>query len=466
MSSRREFIKKLGIAALGTSVSSTIFQLKAMGAGFLNNFKAFGPNDDYKALVCFFQTGGNDSFNMLIPRGSSEYAEYALTRSNLAIPQNEILPILPLTFDGKEYGLHPSMPGIQQLFNDGKLSFVANTGTLIVPTTKTGFQNGSVPLPLGLFSHADQIQEWQTASPHFRTPYGWGGGLAEMMSSLNDNDTVSMNISTSGTNVFQYGNNIVEFSIDPYGGSQRIDGYDPNAQGGLNHHRTQAIDAMLNKSYGDIYKESYVNVLRKARDGSIQFQDAIDMVDELATQFSDTGISQSFRMIAKTIQAREILGFKRQIFFVGYGGWDHHDGLIGTQANMLTVVNNAFSEFAAALQEIGMFENVTTFSISEFGRTLTSNGDGSDHAWGGNVMTMGGGVNGGDIFGAFPSLELNNPLEVGGGVIIPTTANDLYFAELALWFGVSPSDLSMLFPNIGNFYDTGSGAPPLGLMTY
>lgn len=463
--SRRDFLRQFGIAALGTTAASSVFRLNAMNAAFLNS-SAAGMSGDYKALVCFFQPGGNDSFNMLMPRGDAEYAEYAVTRSNLALGQADILPINPLVNNGKEYGIHPSLTGIQDLFNNQKLSFISNIGSLIVPTNKNQFENDSVPLPLGLFSHADQIQQWQTASPHYRTPYGWGGGLADMMGDLNTNENISMNISTAGTNVFQYGQNIVEFSISPYSGSNGIDGYDPEAQSGFNFYRTGAIDAMLNRNYDDIYKETYVKTLERGRDGSIAFQEAINNVDEITTQFSNNRISQSFNMITKAIQARETLGFKRQIFFVEYGGWDHHDGLLVNHAAKLEVVNNAFAEFAAALEELDLFDCVTTFSMSEFGRTLTSNGNGTDHAWGGNVMAMGGAVNGGHILGSFPSLELNNPLEVGGGVLIPTTANDLYFAELALWFGVEPSDLSTLFPNIGHFYDTGSGMPPLGLMNY
>lgn len=462
--SRRDFLKQVGITVLGTTVG-TVFRLNAMNAAFLNS-SAAETCDDYKALVCFFQTGGNDSFNMLVPRGDPEYAEYALTRSNQALAQNTILPINPLTSDGKEYGLHPSMSNIQDLFNNQKLSFVSNIGSLIVPTTKEQYENNTVPLPLGLFSHADQIQQWQTASPHVRTSYGWGGELAEMMGSLNTNENVSMNISTAGTNVFQYGHNVVEFTIDPDGGSEGVIGYTPEDLTGFDYHRTKAIDAMFNKTYDDIYKESYARVLKKGIDGTIAFQGAIDNVDDIATSFSNNSISQSFKMITKAIQARVELGFKRQIFYVEYGGWDHHDGLLEEHADKLTVVDNAFAEFAAALEELDLFDCVTTFSISEFGRTLTSNGNGTDHAWGGNVMAMGGAVNGGNILGSYPSLELGNPLEIGGGVLLPTTPNDLYFAELALWFGVAPSDLSTLFPNIGNFYDTGSGIPPLGLMNY
>lgn len=459
--SRRDFIKLAGLSAIGlTSPFSSIFKLNAINAAALQN-SGLGSGD-YKALVCFFFSGGNDSFNMLIPRGNAEYDEYAVTRSNMAIPQNELIPIDPITSDGKQYGLHPALPGLQGLFDSGELAFINNLGTLIQPTSKEEFWNNSVPLPLGLFSHSDQIQQWQSAYSHERSTIGWGGRLADMMHSQNNNQNISMNISASGTNVFQYGKNSIEFSISPYRGAEGIYGY--GQQWGINEARTKGIDLLLNRSYNDMYKDTYINVLKKANDGSIEFQNAIETIPDFQTVFSDNYISQSFHIIAKTIAARDILGFSRQIFFVDFGTWDHHDELLNNHNEMLNVVNNAMIEFAEVLKEINAFDKVTTFSVSEFGRTLTSNGNGTDHAWGGNVMAMGGAVNGQDFYGIYPSLELGNPEELGYGVMLPTTATDLYFAELALWFGVSKSELAAIFPNIGNFYDTGSVDPPIGFL--
>jgi uncharacterized protein (DUF1501 family) len=213
-----------------------------------------------------------------------------------------------------------------------------------------------------------------------------------------------------------------------------------------------------------MYKKTYTDILKRSLDGSIEFRAAMAQIGELNTFFSDNRISQSFKRITEVIKAREILGFKRQIFFVQMGGWDMHGELIDSHERNLTVVDNALYEFHNGLNEINMFDSVTTFTISDFGRTLTSNGNGSDHAWGGNALVMGGDIKGGDMYGTFPSLALGGEYEVHNGVLIPTTSNDNYFAELALWFGVNPSDLSTLFPNIGNFYDTGSTPPPLGFM--
>ena len=460
--SRRQFIKEFGLGALGVTTASSITQLKAMNAAYLNN-SANILNNDYKAIVCFFFAGGNDSFNMVVPRGNPEYDEYAVTRSDLAISQNELLPITPVTSDGKQYGLNPAMTHIHQLFNTGNVSFINNVGPLIEPTTKSSYQNGSSPTPLGLFSHSDQIKNCQTGRPHQRTQFGWGGRMADLLNSMNTNENVSMNISLSGTNIFQYGQTLVEFAIDPYDGSPGIDGYDPTS-GGFNAQRTDGIDLLLGVNHPDMYKKTYTDVLKRSLDGSIEFRAAMEQIGELNTEFSNNRISQSFRRICEVIMARDILGFKRQIFFVRMGGWDMHGELIDSHERNLTVVDNALNEFTNGLNEIGMFDSVTTFTISDFGRTLTSNGNGSDHAWAGNAFVMGGAVNGGDMYGTFPSLALDSDYEIHNGVLIPTTANDQYFAELALWFGVSPSDLDTLFPNIGNFYDTNSGVGPLGFM--
>lgn len=460
--SRREFIKQFGLGALGVTTASSIAKLKAMNAAFLNNSAGY-LNDDYKAIVCFFLNGGNDSFNMIVPRGNPEYDEYAVTRSDLAISQNELLPITPVTSDGRRYGLNPAMHHVHQLFNTGKVSFINNVGPLIEPTTKADYRNNLAPLPLGLFSHSDQLKNCQTGLADVRTHIGWGGRMADLLNSMNTNQNVSMNISLGGTNIFQYGETLVEFAIDPYDGSPGIVGYDPLSSG-FDAKRTQGIDLLLGVDHPDMYKKTYADILKRSLAGSIEFRAAMAQIGPLNTFFSDNRISQSFKRITEVILARNILGFKRQIFFVQMGGWDMHGELLRSHERNLTVVDKALYEFSNGLNEIGMFDAVTTFTISDFGRTLTSNGNGSDHAWGGNALVMGGGVRGGDLYGTFPSLALGSEQEIHNGVLIPTTSNDEYFAELALWFGVSPSDLSTLFPNIGHFYDTGSSAGPIGFM--
>jgi len=364
--------------------------------------------------------------------------------------------------NGAQFGVNPSMQSVQNLFNDNKLSFLANIGSMVEPVNPQNYDAGTVRLPLGLFSHSDQIKHWQTAIPHERASLGWAGRVAELLNDTNSNEAISMNISLSGTNVFQHGNEILEFTIDPVNGANGISGYKQNWS--VNPVRTALIDSMLSYQYDDIYKQSYINTIKQSVDAQEQFQEAIGQVPNFSTNFSNNRISDSFEMIAKVISAREILGFKKQIFFIQYGGWDHHDNLLSNQADKLSVLSNGLGEFAQVLEEIGMMENVVTATMSEFGRTLTSNGNGSDHAWGGNVMVMGGSQNGGNIYGDYPSLELGTDLDIGRGRLIPTMPNDLYFAELALWFGVAPSDLSLVLPNIGNFYNPSGGQMPIGFL--
>ncbi len=459
---RRRFLKQMSCAALGSATMlSTLNSLKAANAAAISNSMTYMGND-YKALVCVLLSGGNDSFNMLVPRGDAEYAQYATVRTNQALPQNELLAINPNTSDGKQYGLHPSMSKMQTMFNDGDAAFISNIGTLVEPISKLQYEQGTAPMPLGLYSHSDQQQQWQTAVPQDRSSIGWGGKIADLMTEANTNQSISMNISLAGNNFFQIGNSVTEYSIDAYEGSTGMFGYEEQWQAA--QLRSQAIDNMLDAHYDDIFKKAYVDVIKSSKDGHEQFSSALEQISPFNTQFTDNRLSQSFHMVAKTMAARDILGMKRQIFFIEYGGWDHHDEVLEAQNLMLGELDTALGEFKSALEELNLFDCVTTFGISEFGRTLTSNGNGTDHGWGGNVFVLGGAVNGKEIYGSFPTLALESELEVGGGVFIPTTSTDAYFAELAQWYGVSASDLPIILPNVGNFYSPGSGNLPIGFM--
>jgi uncharacterized protein (DUF1501 family) len=297
---------------------------------------------------------------------------------------------------------------------------------------------------------------WQTGVPHDRVAQGWGGKIADMLHACNTNQAISLNISLAGSNIYQTGNTSIEFAIDPYGGSTTINGYGEDWQ--MSQMRTQAIDNMIDAYHEDMFKKSFVDIIKIGKEGAEQFNTAVDSVN-INTPFTDNYLSQSFNMIAKTIAARDTLGMSRQIFFISYGGWDHHDEVLNAQEEMLTEVDSALAEFNAAMKELGVHDDVVTFSMSEFGRTLTSNGNGTDHAWGGNVFAMGGPVNGQQVYNGYPDLGLNNNIEIGGGVLIPSMSVDEYFSELSLWFGVPPSELITLFPNITNFYSPGSGNP-------
>jgi uncharacterized protein (DUF1501 family) len=456
--SRRKFIGQASCAAIGTStLLSSLVNLKAFAAAAVSN-SSLDP--EFKALVCVFLSGGNDSFNMLMPREQSEYNDYATTRSNLAIPLENMLHVFPDNAGGRLFGIHPNMPRTQEMFNAGKMAFIANVGTLVEPTTKDQVWNGQVELPLGLFSHSDQGQQWMTGLPNGRTATGWGGKVADLIRDMNTNNNISMNMSFGGTNVFQTGQETVEFSLDPYNGSSGIYGYgDHDEWNVFDRMRTQALTSMIEREYDDMFQKTYIDVIRRSRDGHAQFQEAIGNVPTLQTTFTDNYLSRSFQMAAYSIAAHEALGMKRQIFFIDYGGWDHHDEVLDSQNTMLGELDTALGEFQAAMEELGLGQQVTTFSLSEFSRTLTSNGNGTDHAWGGNVMVMGGDVRGKNIYGEYPTLALESSLELGSGVMLPTTSADQYFAELALWFGVNPSDLPSIFPSVTNFYTPGSGMP-------
>ena len=306
---------------------------------------------------------------------------------------------------------------------------------------------------------------WQTGIPQERVAQGWGGKIADMFHACNDNENISLNLSLSGSNVYQTGQSTVEFSLNTYGdygnfGATELDGYtEPWEEPTANRN---TIDSVIDQYYDDVFKKTYVDIMKVGKDGAQEYNEALN-AQTLSTQFSSNRLSNQFRLIANTIAARDTLGMKRQIFFIDYGGFDMHDEVIDTHEGLLSEIDTALGEFNAAMTELQMQDSVTTFCLSEFARTLTSNGQGSDHAWGSNAFIMGGAVNGGQIFGTYPDLDLDNNLELGGGVMLPTIATDQYFGDIASWFGVENSELLTLFPNIDNF-DSIYNGNPLGLL--
>lgn len=466
--SRRQFLGQAACAGMGSATFLSSFNSLSLINKLIGT--SLTPPNDYKALVCILLAGGNDSYNMLVPRGNAEYNEYAATRADLALPLSGLLPINPNTNTGKDFGVHPSMPGVQQLFEMGKLAFLANAGTLVEPIPNaTAFFSNTVQKPLGLYSHSDQIQQWQTSIPQSREAIGWAGRMADILQSQNTNQNISMNISLAGRNVFQAGNTVMEYSISNQGdGVQGIVPVVPtwySNSGYLNRLRNDAIKDLSTEVYANVFQQTLGSLTNQTLDTFEAFKNAVSTV-QLNTPFSSHYLSQNMRMVTRVIAAREALGMQRQTFFMTFGGWDHHNEVLDNQLYMLGVLSTAISELFSGLQEIGMQDNVTLFTISDFARTLTSNGNGSDHAWGGHAIIAGGAVNGKEIYGSYPDLYLsNNPLVVSPrGNLIPTTSTDEYFAELALWFGVSPNDLQLILPNIGQFYDVGSGVNPLGFL--
>lgn len=454
---RRAFLGQASCAAVGTTaLYSTVLNM-----GMFNAMAGVAGPGDYKGLVCLFLSGGADSFNMIVPRGDAEYAEYANIRRDLALPQTDLLPVTPQTSDGREYGFHPGMVELQGLFEQGNLAVVNNVGTLVAPMTLDEFRNGQVRPPLGLFSHSDQQMHWQSSLPDQRSTVGWAGRMSDILGSLNTSDNISMNISLSGTNIFQSGTVTNIYTIGA-NGSQGIRDYDGTSESAII--RTNAIDGLLGMTYQNLFERTFAVRMAGAIRAHVDFSAAIEAVPPFQTVFSDTNISRRFEMIARTIAAREALGMRRQTFFLDAGGWDHHDELITQQDAMLPQISAALSEFQAALTEIGIQDDVVTFTASDFARTLTSNGRGSDHAWGGNCLVMGGAVRGGEFYGAYPELYEGNDRDTGRGRLIPTMGVDEYFAELALWFGIARPDLELVLPNVARFYDPLSNAAPVGFV--
>ena len=446
----------------GLGVASATLGSSVLSLGLTRSVSAASV-DGYKALVCVLFAGGNDSYNMLVPNDSDQYSEYQSIRSDLALDQSDLHSLPGTDGEGRSFGLHPNLPGVLDMYSNNELAFLANVGTLMEPIDAKAVESGAGRVPIGLFSHSDQISQWQTAISYSRAAtYGWGGRLADLIDPDPANG-LSMNVSLSGTNLFQSGRRVTPYSVYNRGdGAPGIWGTPRWWEKGVNP--WEVIGQLMGVEHDNVLRREYSQRLRGAVDNQRTFVDAIRTAPELKTEFSGHYFSLGLKQIARVIAARDAFGQTRQTFFIQVGGWDHHDGVLNNQAAMFPWVDDGLRSFRDALVEIGEFDNVTTFTISDFGRTLTSNGKGSDHGWGGHQMIMGGAVQGGDIFGTYPELSKKSPLDVGRGVYIPTTSVEQYFAELALWFGVAPSDLEEVLPNVNRFYSPQSESAPLGFM--
>jgi uncharacterized protein (DUF1501 family) len=455
---RRRFVGQMACAGIScTPLFSTLLNLSLAGRAAADSLE---PGDDYRALVCLFLNGGNDSFNMLVPRSGSAYDEYKTTRQALALDAGEILPIGRAAANHPELGLHPGMPELKALFDQGKAAFVANVGSLVRPVTLAEFRK-QLAMPVGLFSHSDQQGQWMTALPDRHHDTGWAGRAADLLRDQNTGAKVSMSISLSGNNLFQSGREVFPYSITP-DGSVGLRSLDPGQ--GASPFESIAVRSLLQQHYKSLFEQVYMDTAHGAIDAHEAFSAATRRVD-LKTVFPDTETGKYLRMVARSIGGREALGLKRQTFFVQRGGWDHHSDLLKNQKAMLPEISQAVAAFMSALDELGVSDQVTLFTASDFGRTLTSNGLGSDHAWGGNHFVVGGAVKGGAVYGHYPSLALKTDIDTGQGRLIPTISVDTYSAELARWFGVPDGKLTTVFPNLGSFYSSTSGQPPVGFMS-
>jgi uncharacterized protein (DUF1501 family) len=444
---RREFLGLAGAGAAGWLLARPHSAIGQMVGGS-------APFADYRALVCVFLFGGNDSFNMLVPRSTAEYNAYAASRQNLAVPQADLLPIAPLVSDGAQYGLHPSMPHLQELFELEHAAFVANVGPLIVPTTKAQYAAKSVPLPPQLFSHNDQQDQWHALRGSNLSDTGWAGRMADLIRANVANQQLATNVSLNGNTLFQSGDSTVAYSMGPTG-PLTFAGFGAS---GFQLEQRRAFERIIGASYDSIYARAFAEVQRRAIEAADRVVTAIGSApSQFANPFPTSPLGQQLQTVARLIAVRDRLAMQRQIFFVATGGFDSHDDQVVNQPVLLGNVSACLKAFYDATVELGVAQAVTTFTQSDFGRTLTSNGDGTDHAWGGVQVVVGQTVRGRRLFGRYPSLELNGPDDVGAGRLIPSVSADQYAATLARWFGIAEADLARVAPHVGNFAERDLG---------
>jgi uncharacterized protein (DUF1501 family) len=389
-----------------------------------------------------------------VPQSAAGYSVYQQSRTGLALNPSTLLPLNGAASDGYAYGLHPSCAELRTLFNAGNAAVLCNVGTLVQPTTPAQARANGVPLPPQLFSHIDQQTAWQTSIVNSPKRYGWAGRVADLYAAQGTHSNLGMNINVGGPNYWQEGVRTNPYVLGANGAPVLTDASSTSYRNGL---RAQAVQALVSQAGSDsnLLVSQYAAVQNSAASKVVTVNNAFSAAGDLTTAFpshdQDNGLGQQLHQIARMIKARSQIGDARQIFFANIGGFDFHQNHLTSQNLMLQLVSQNINAFWTAMGELGMQKNVTLFTASDFGRTLGSNGSGTDHAWGSHHMIVGGAVQGGKYYGQMPSLKVGGADDLGSGHIIPTTSTDQYAATLAQWFGVAAADLPALFPNLNNF---------------
>jgi uncharacterized protein (DUF1501 family) len=458
---RRAFLRRSAQLALSGTALPFALNLAAMGEA-----AAFDATD-YKALVCVFFYGGNDYANTVVTYDDASYNLYSAIRNGgagqaaggIALAKSALAPTLlnpttPLA-GGRQYALHPAMTGLANLFNAGRAAVQLNVGPLVVPLTKaqySGSDRVNFPLPPKLFSHNDQQSIWQSSSPEGST-IGWGGNIGDLALASNGNSLFTC-INVTGNAVFLSGDTALSYQVST-GGAVAINAVKNNVYG--SSAVKAAMASLVQQPRTHILENEYNRVTTRAIGAEAQVSSGLAGVS-LGTAFpGNNSLADQLKMVARLIGARNALGAKRQVFLVSLGGFDLHDNLIAQHPGLLGKVSDAMTAFYNATVELGVANQVTAFTASDFGRTLTSNGDGSDHGWGSHHFVVGGAVRGAAFYGTPPPVSVGSTAaaqdqwHVGQGRLLPSTSVDQYAATLATWFGVADAELGGILPNLRHF---------------
>lgn len=447
--SRRQFLKTCSLMSLAGAASPFAVNLAAISAASAQAVSG------YKAIVCLFFYGGNDHTNTVIPYDQASYDQYNAARSSIAIPRDAALAATatgPVASQGgREFAFHPALTAIKAHWDAGRLAVVANVGPLVVPTTKSQYQNRSVPLPPKLFSHNDQQAVWQAHRPIGEgANIGWGGRIGDLLASNNSNALFTC-ISAGGNSVFLSGTTVLQYQVGS-SGPTAISGISGSIYGSSGTTASTAYRSMITGTSPNLFENELRVVTNRSITANQQLASALPAASTLVPAIpANNNLASQLAVVARIIAARGMLGSSRQVFLVSIGGFDNHDFLLTGHIQQLARVNAAVDAFYAWLVQQGVQNDVTLFTASDFGRTLTSNGDGSDHGWGAHHFVLGGAVAGREVYGTFSPTVFGSSVDIGQGNLLPGLAVDQYAATLARWLGVSDADLPLVLPNIVNF---------------